>query len=95
MRQGKWDALTRWMHIALQVVGIAIAAALLREPSLLTFSPTAINPETGDVLSKVFGSMVPLVLIIVIVVSSIEIVKDVIKLLRPQKASYPFDKPIS
>lgn len=92
MRQGKWDALTRWMHIALQIVGIAIAAALLRGPSLLTFSPNAISPETGGVLSKVFGSMVPVVLIIVIVVSTIEVVKDVVKLLRPHKVTYPFEK---
>lgn len=92
IRLGHWDVLTRWMHIILQVVGIAIAFALLRGPSLLTFTTNTINGETGNVLHRVFGGMVPFVLIIIIVVSSIEIVKDVLNMVRPRKVTYPFEK---
>jgi len=72
LRQGVWNIATRWMHIALQIVGIAIATALLRGPALLTIHPGAVDAEAGATLTKVFSSMVPVVLLIVIVVSTIE-----------------------
>jgi hypothetical protein len=92
LRQGIWSVLARWMHIGLQIVGIAIAAAMLRGPSLLTFYASTIDTETGALLTRVFGIMVPVVLIIVIVVSTIEIVRDVLRMLRPRKVAYPFEK---
>jgi len=91
LRQGAWDAITRWMHIGLQVVGIAIAVAILRGPSLLTFYSISIDAETSGILTKVFGGMVPVVLLIVIVVSIIEIVKDILHMFRPGKTAYPFE----
>jgi len=92
LRQGTWNALTRWLHIGLQVVGIAIAAALLNGPSLLTFYSTSLDAETGIALTKMFEAMIPVVLMIVIVVSVVEIVKDVVRILRPSRATYPFEK---
>jgi len=92
LRQGVWSTVTRWMHIGLQIVGIAIAIGLLRGPSLLIFYSSTINEETGAIITKVFGAMVPVVLVIVVVVSTIEIVKDILHLLRPSKAAYPFEK---
>lgn len=92
LQQGIWSALTRWIHIGLQIVGIAIAAAMLSGPSLLTIYSTSIDAEAGIALTKMFGAMVPVVLIIVIVVSVIEIVKDAMRWLRPGRAAYPFEK---
>lgn len=92
LRQGIWSTLTRWLHIGLQVVGIAIAAAMLAGPSLLTFYSTSVDAEAGIALTKMLGAMVPVVLIIVIVVSIVEIVKDTTQVLRPNKAPYPFEK---
>lgn len=92
LRQGNWSALTRWLHIGLQVVGIAIAAAMLSGPSLLTFYSTSIDAEAGFALTRMFDAMVPVVLIIVIVVSVVEIVKDARHMLRPGKVAYPFEK---
>ncbi len=92
LQKGIWSALTRWLHIGLQVVGIAIAAAMLNGPSLITFYSTSIDAETGIALTKIFSAMIPVVLIIVIVTSVIEIVKDVMHMLRPGKAAYPFEK---
>jgi len=92
MRQELWGTVTRWLHIGLQIVGIAIAAAMLRGPSLLTFYDSTIDAETGALLTRVFGFMVPVVLIIVIVVSTIEIVKDALRMLRPGQVAYPIEK---
>ena len=92
LRQGIWSVLTRWMHIGLQIVGIVIAAAMLRGPSLLTFYSSSLSTEIGSTLERVFGAMVPVVLMIVIVVSIVEIVKDALRLLRPRKVAYPFEK---
>jgi len=92
LRQQVWNTATRLMHIVLQIVGIAIAAALLSGPSLLNISTVAIDAETGNLLTRIFGSMVPFVLVIVIVTSIIEIVKDVVKILRPGKMVFPFEK---
>ena len=92
MRQELWGTVTRWLHIGLQIVGIAIAAAMLRGPSLLTFYASTIDAETGALLTRVFGFMVPVVLIIVIVVSTIEIVKDALRMLRPRQVAYPIEK---
>jgi hypothetical protein len=92
LRQGLWRAATRWLHIGLQIVAIGIATAMLRGPALLTFSPGNIDPQIGDLLTGIFGAMVPVVLIIVIVTSTIEVVKDVLRLVRPGTAAYPFEK---
>lgn len=92
LRQGIWSSLPRWMHIGLQVVGIAIAAAMLRGPSLLTFYSSTLDAEAGIALTKIFGAMVPVVLLIVIVVSTVEIVRDIMRMLRPGKVAYPFEK---
>jgi len=92
LRQGTWNVVTRWLHIGLQIVVIAIAVAMLRGPSLLTFYSGTVDAEVGTILTKVFGSMVPVVLLIVIVTSIIEIVKDILRMLRSGNAAYPFEK---
>lgn len=92
LRQGVWNALTRWAHIGLQLIGIGIAAAMLRGPSLLTVSPNVADLEAGLILAKIFSIMIPVALLIVIVVSTIEIVKDIWRIFRNNKVTYPFDK---
>jgi hypothetical protein len=92
LRQGIWSTLTRWLHIGLQVIGIAIAAAMLSGPSLLAFYSTTIGAEAQNVMTRMFGLMVPIVLIIVIVGSAVEIVKDVVRMARPNKIADPFGK---
>jgi hypothetical protein len=91
LRKGIWEPVSRFMHIGLQIIGIVIAAAMLRGPSLLSFSASAMSAETGNVLTRIFSVMVPVVLIIVIVVSVIEITKDVLRLVRPGRTTFPFD----
>jgi hypothetical protein len=92
MRQEVWGTATRLMHIGLEIVGIVIAAAMLRGPSLLTFYPDAITAGVGNMLTSIFSRVVPMILAIVIVASGIEIVKDVMNMLRSGKAVHIFDK---
>jgi hypothetical protein len=92
LRQGVWSTVTRLMHIGLEIVGILIAAALLSGPSLLTFYPSEMMAGVGDLLTNLFRGLVPLVLAIVVLASSVEIVKDVLRMLRPGKIAYPFGK---
>jgi len=92
LRQAIWTALTRWIHIGLQIFGIAIAAAMLNGPSLLTFHPGIVETEVVNTLKTVFSGMVPIILVIVVAANIIEIAKDVLRMLRPSRAAYPFEK---
>jgi hypothetical protein len=92
LRQGIWGTLTRWLHIGLEIVGIVIAVAMLRGPSLLSFYNTAVDTEVGGILATIFNIMIPVILIIVIVVSTIEVVKDILRMARSNKTMYPFEK---
>jgi hypothetical protein len=92
LQKGLWSALTRWLHIGLQVVGIAIAAAMLNGPSLLVLYSGTNAAEFRTLLTGTFERLVPVILLIVIVASVVEIVKDARNLLSPDKAAYPFEK---
>lgn len=97
LSQQMWQTSTRIAKIVLDALNIGIAAMLLSGPSLLeinaeTFAGTAISVETAELLIRIFTPMVPAILIIVIVVSTIEIVKNALRMLRPGKAAYPFEK---
>ena len=92
LRRGVWNVLTRLMHIVLQIIGIGIAAAMLRGPDLLKFYPGAIPSNAETVVTTVFHWIIPVVLIIVIVASTVEIVKDLVSMLRPNRLSFPFEK---
>ena len=92
LRTEVWSVLTRLMHIVLQIIGIGIAAAMLRGPALLEFYPGAIPSDVETVVTNVFNWIVPVVLIIVIVTSTVEIVKDLVRMLRPDKQTFPSEK---
>ena len=92
LRSGTWSTVTRLMHIGLQIFGIAIATAMLRGPFLLTFYSNALDAEVGTVITKIFSSAAPAVLMIVIVVSAIEIAKDILGVFRQSKARVSFGR---
>ena len=84
LRQGIWRAATRWMYIGLEVVSIGIATAMLRGPSLLSFYEDAVASEVGNILTKIFGMMIPTILIIVIVAAIFEIVRQVRQMIKKE-----------
>jgi hypothetical protein len=81
LRREIWDTLTRILHIVLQLIGIAIATAMLRGPSLIVLLPDISDSEVSGILAQLITVMVPAVLLIVIVTSAVEIGKDGIRLL--------------
>jgi hypothetical protein len=86
LRQETWSTLTRWMNIGLQIIGIGIASAMLRGPSLLTLYPGTTATQVGNeyLLTTIFDRLVPVILIIVIVAAIFEIVKQVRQLTRKE-----------
>ena len=90
--QGNWNTATRWAHIGLQLFGIGIVIALLRTPNLLAINPSATDLESGRILTRVFSSIIPVALLIAIIVNTVEIVKDILRMLRPGKLPFPFEK---
>ena len=92
LRQGSWNMATRWAHIGLQLFGIGIVIALLKTPNLLAINPGATDLESGRILTRVFSSIIPVALLIAIIVNTVEIVKDILRMLRPDKLNFPFEK---
>ena len=92
LRQGSWSALTRWAHVVAQLIGIGIMVALLRGPELFTIVSTALDIKTGIPFTQIIGQIIPIALLIGIIASGIEIVKDVVWLLRPNKVTFPMMK---
>ncbi len=92
LRNRFWTAATRWTHIAIELIGIAIAYSMLQGPSLLKLFPMSTNTELQATLTQIFDRMVPFILLLVIILSGIEIVKTLVRLVRPAKTSLPFQK---
>ncbi len=92
LRQGNWNTAARWAHIGLQLFGIGIVIALLRTPNLLAINPGATDLESGRILTRVFSSIIPVALLIAVIVNTVEIVKDILRMLRPGKLNFPFRK---
>ena len=65
---------------------------LLSGPSLLTFYPGEVTTGIGDLLTNLFRGLVPLILAIVVLASTVEIVKDVVRILRPGTIEFPLEK---
>jgi hypothetical protein len=57
---------------------------MLRGPSLLSFYEDAVASEVGNILTKIFGMMIPTILIIVIVAAIFEIVKQVRQMIKKE-----------
>ena len=81
IRKGTWQEFTRWTHIGIELIAMGIAVALLRGPALLTTINTSVDNVAGFSLAHQLNNVIPIALLVVIVVSTIEIVKDVVPLL--------------
>lgn len=97
LRQGAWQMATRVLNIALEVSGIVLAGVMLVGPSLVSLDAQALAQtmgEAAEVIAKLFAFLLPMVLIILIVVQSIEVVQAAWRLLNPKKTgqAYPLSK---
>ena len=91
LRQGRWQAFTKWFAIALNVAGVVIAYLLLSGPAIVSLSPAALqatglfDASTAATLSAVLGQAVRGIIAIVMVVEGVDVVKDVIKLILKRR----------
>ena len=85
LRQGRWTALTRWFEVALSLMSIAIAYLLLKGPALVGLSAETLTNVFHDAsaaatLAKMFNTMAPIILLIIIVLEGIDVAKSIYRL---------------
>jgi len=87
LRQGRWQAATRWFSIALDAAGVVIAYFLLAGPPIVSLSAEALvasglsGPAAAATVNTAVQLGVRVVIAIVMLVQGIDIVKEVIKLI--------------
>lgn len=85
IRKGTWQELTRWAHIGVELIGIGIAVALLRGPALLTTVKLSVDEAIRFPPAQLLNNVIPIALMVVIIVSAIEILRDVARMLPVAK----------
>ena len=92
LRQATWTLFTRLSRIALELCTISLATAMLKGPSLIDLGVEkfAGTPLAGsaDVFTKMFGFLPNLVLVIIIVVSIVEVVQSIYRLVRTRAVTF-------
>ena len=92
LRQATWTLFTRLGRIALELCTISLAVAMLKGPSLIDlgvekFAGTPLAGSAG-VFTKMFGFLPNLVLSIIIIVSIVEVVQSIYKLVRTRAVTF-------
>jgi hypothetical protein len=92
LRETMWKTWTRIINILLEVGTIALATAMLMGPALIDLTSEMLTGtpagEAAEVLIPILNIVPVIVLAIIIVLSSIEIVKTVYKLIKGRPAPY-------
>lgn len=90
LRQMRWQPVTRWANIAIELAGIGIGLGLLGGPAVVSLSQAALQ-STGlfDTvqavsLSAIIAAAARLVIALIVVLQGAEVVKDVIRIIRKQ-----------
>jgi hypothetical protein len=84
-RQGRWQPATRWANIALDAAGIVIAYMLLVGPPIVGLpagalaASGALDATTAATLGTLLQQAARMVIVIVMIVQSVELVKDVVR----------------
>ena len=85
LRQGRWQAATRWTSIVLDAAGVALGYMLLTGPSIVAVSAETlmatgvIEVETATLLSTMLPQAARWVIIIVMIAEGVDVVKAVVK----------------
>jgi hypothetical protein len=86
LRQGRWQAATRWVSIAVSVAGIFIGYLLLSGPSIVSLPPQALqatglfDARAADMIREAVRQGARAVIAIVMIVQGVDVVKDVVRL---------------
>ncbi len=92
LRQRVWTTATRLFNIAIELCTISLASAMLKGPSLIDlgvekFAGTPLA-DAADVFTKMFGFLPTLVLSIIIIVSIVEVVQSIYRLVRTRAVTF-------
>jgi len=92
--QRSWTTVTRLLGILVDFAGMVLAVVILRTPGLFAAAPEMLdalgNPEAADALSKVFGFVPTIIIAIVVVTTSVKIVKSLLRLFNSgSRSPYP------
>lgn len=88
LRQGRWEALTKWSSIGFKIAGFVVAYLLLSGPPIVAVSAQtllgmgAFDPAAAATLSQQLPNLARLVLVIVLIAHGADLVKETIRLLR-------------
>ena len=96
LQQKNWTMFARLSKIVLEVATISLAIAMLNGPSLIDLGvgKFAGTPLAGaaDVFTKMFGFLPTLVLSIIIIVSIVEVVQSIYRLVRTRAVTFELPK---
>lgn len=97
LRQGIWNVTSRVANILLELANIALAVVILQGPAIVSLKPEQLMgtplEEAADFFVKGASFLPTMALGIVIIVSSIEVVQGVLRLLKSRPSSpYPVTK---
>jgi hypothetical protein len=97
LRQGAWNVTSRVANMLLELANIVLAIVMLQGPALVSLKPEQLAntplADAADFFVKGANFLPTMVLGIVIIVSSIEVVQGILRLLKSRASSpYPVTK---
>ncbi len=92
--QKYWSSITRILGIVMDIAGMILTVIILRTPDILGITPEALASigilEAADELSRLFNFVPTIIIIVVVVVTSISVMKSLIRLFSGKsRSSYP------
>ncbi|NWG08203.1 MAG: hypothetical protein HXY35_16120 [Chloroflexi bacterium] len=95
--QRDWKPITRILDIMIDLAGMVLAIIILRTPGVFAISSESLRAlgitEAADTLARLFSVVPTIIIVIVVIATSVEVIKNLIQLLNVRaKSPYPVIK---
>jgi hypothetical protein len=95
--QRDWTPVTRSLSIVMDIAGMILAVIILRTPGIFGVTPESLASiglsEAADNLSRLFNFLPTIIITIVVVVTTVKVVKSLLRLFSDKSGSpYPVMK---
>lgn len=95
--QRDWKPITRILDIMIDLAGMILAIIILRTPGVFAISSESLRAlgitEAADTLARLFSVVPTIIIVIVVIATSVEVIKNLIQLLNVRaKSPYPVIK---
>ena len=95
--QRDWQPLTRILDIVIDVAGMVLAVVILRTPGIFDVTAESLTKlgitEAADTLARMFNFLPSLIILIIVVVTTIQVIKNLIRLFGGRsRMPYPVAK---